>query len=189
MSAGVRPSDRAGAPTVPPGFAFRELAATDLEALIAIERRLFQTPWDEAAFRAFLGGGLAFSQVAVARPGHAGNDASGHRGAVEGVVAGYALGWCVGREAELANLAVDTLWQRRSLGSALLAWTLATCARRGAADLFLEVRASNLAAQRLYRAHGFELHARRRGYYANPREDALVMRARLTRSRPAGNPD
>lgn len=153
-----------GAPE--PSLRFRRLRESDLPEVLAIERRVFNTPWGAGAFRVFLTAGFAFSRVAL----------SGGR------VVGYALGWCAGREAELMNLAVHPEWQGRSLGSTLLRWTLATCARRGAAEIYLEVRPSNERAQRLYRRHRFELCARRRDYYRNPREDALVLRRALSRA-------
>ena len=148
---------RARPPTLRP---FQE---RDLPAVLAIERQVFSNPWSEEAFRPFLEDGSAFSQVAL----------------VGRELAGYTLGWCVAPEAELSNLAVDPRWQRRSVGCVLLRWTLETCARRGASEVFLEVRASNGPAQRLYRRHGFEELGRRRNYYGNPREDALVYRARI----------
>jgi ribosomal-protein-alanine N-acetyltransferase len=136
---------------------------------VALERRAFSTPWDASAFRVFLRPGATFSRAAIAG----------------GRVVGYALGWCAPPQAELMNLAVDEAWRGRSIGSVLLAWALETCGRRGARELFLEVRVSNEVAQRLYRRHGFELRGRRRDYYANPREDALVYRALLEAGHPA----
>ncbi len=56
---------------------------------------------------------------------------------------------------------------------------LARVRRRGARECFLEVRESNLAAQSLYAQCGFEPVGKRRRYYSNPPEDALVMRARV----------
>lgn len=153
--------------------AFRELRAGDLEAVGALERRIFPNPWEPEAFEEFLSADSAFSRVALA----------------DGVVVGYALGWCAGGEAELMNLAVAPGWRRRSLGGELLAWAMRRCARRGARRIFLEVRASNDAARRLYERHGFRLAGRRRGYYANPREDALVLVADLRPAPPrAGAP-
>jgi ribosomal-protein-alanine N-acetyltransferase len=147
----------------PPPISYRGLLPRDIESLTALERGTFSTPWDPSAFRAFLRPGPAFARVALA-----GDE-----------VVGYALGWCAPPEAELMNLAVDAGRRGRGIGSALLAWVLETCGRRGARELFLEVRLSNEAAQRLYRRHGFQVCGRRRNYYANPREDALVLRAAL----------
>ncbi|MFN2432202.1 MAG: ribosomal protein S18-alanine N-acetyltransferase [Gemmatimonadota bacterium] len=166
----AEPSETAAAAAAEPsalhGIEFRELRAGDVPQLVAIERGVFATPWDSQAFDAFLGRGPWFSRVALA-----GRE-----------VVGYALGWCAAGEAELMNLAVAPSHRRRALGADLLRWTLGTCAARGARSVSLEVRASNAAAQRLYRRHGFEAVGRRRGYYQNPREDALLFRARLPRN-------
>jgi ribosomal-protein-alanine N-acetyltransferase len=147
--------------------AFRELRRTDLDALAGLERRIFPNPWAPGAFEAFLGDASAFSRVALAG----------------GRVVGYALGWCAAGEAELMNLAVAPGWRRRSLGRDLLAWAMGHCARRGARRMFLEVRASNETAKRLYERCGFQPAGRRRAYYANPREDALVLVAELAGAR------
>jgi ribosomal-protein-alanine N-acetyltransferase len=160
----LHPEQQGGrAPDLPRETILRELRHEDLEPALEIERRVFSNPWGAAAFRSFLRPGPSFSRVAV----------------VEDRLAGYALGWCAGGQAELMNLAVDPRWRRVSIGSSLLRWTLETCASRGASEIFLEVRVSNAAAQRLYRRHGFEPCGRRRHYYTNPREDAVVLRAPL----------
>lgn len=102
---------------------------------------------------------------------------------VGGEVVGYVVGWCAAGEAELMNLAVAPGWRRRSLGAELLDWAMRRCGRLGARRMFLEVRASNEKARRLYERHGFRQAGRRRGYYANPREDALVLAADLAPAR------
>lgn len=91
------------------------------------------------------------------------------------VVAGYAAFHRIGDEAELHNLAVDPAQRRRGLGRALLAAGVRTMRELGVRHLFLEVRATNLAAIELYRSLGFRLLYTRRNYYQNPEEDALVM--------------
>ncbi|HET6762210.1 MAG TPA: GNAT family N-acetyltransferase, partial [Longimicrobiaceae bacterium] len=60
--------------------------------------------------------------------------------------------------------------------SALLDRAVDAVARRGARELFLEVRETNLEAQHIYRRKGFAVIGRRRAYYSAPLEDALVMR-------------
>lgn len=152
-----------------PDVALRAFMAGDLGAVTTLERRVFSTPWETDAFRAFLRPGPAFARVAVAN----------------GEIVGYALGWCAPPEAELMNLAVDPRCRGRAIGSRLVRWVLVACAGRGAREIFLEVRVSNEAAQRLYLRHGFEVCGRRRDYYADPREDALVYRARVAAGPPA----
>jgi ribosomal-protein-alanine N-acetyltransferase len=146
----------------------REFRESDLQEIVEIERELFANPWPAAAFRRFLRDRAAVSRIAE----------------IDGAVAGYAFGWCVGEEAELGNLAVAAAWQRRSVASALLEWFLAACARRGVREVFLDVRASNETAKRLYHRHGFHQFGRRRNYYSRPREDALIYRAVIASGAP-----
>lgn len=85
-------------------------------------------------------------------------------------------------ELHVNNIGVREWARRRGIASALLAKALAWAASAGARAAFLEVRAGNRAAQMLYRRHGFEAVGRRRNYYREPVEDALVMRAPLNPS-------
>jgi len=81
--------------------------------------------------------------------------------------------------AQVLTIGVDPAHQRRGLGSRLLADLVRTCRDRGAAEILLEVRASDDVAQRLYLRHGFRPIGRRRNYYQHIREDAVVMRLGL----------
>ena len=74
-------------------------------------------------------------------------------------------------EREILNLAVSPSFRRLGIGSALLTEEL-----RAQADVVLEVRASNLGAQALYRRFGFTEVGRRRDYYHSPAETAIVMK-------------
>ena len=74
-------------------------------------------------------------------------------------------------EFELLNMAVAAVQRRRGLGRALLVDVL----RRFEGVWFLEVRASNAAAEGLYASVGFKRTGRRRGYYSTPLEDAIEM--------------
>ena len=80
-------------------------------------------------------------------------------------------------EAHLLNLSVAAPHQRRGYGSALLDEATRLARSLGAANVFLEVRPSNRAAQELYYRYGFCKVAVRRGYYPahSGREDALVL--------------
>ncbi|OGQ95957.1 MAG: ribosomal-protein-alanine N-acetyltransferase [Deltaproteobacteria bacterium RIFOXYD12_FULL_57_12] len=96
-------------------------------------------------------------------------------------VMAFACGRLCGSEAEILKLAVALPWRRRGMGSGLLLHVLAHCRQEGVADCFLEVRASNVAARVLYEKYGFTEAGLRRSYYVSPREDAVLMRMRLTR--------
>lgn len=82
-------------------------------------------------------------------------------------------------ELHVNNIGVRDEARRRGLGGALLQAALGAGRKLGAESALLEVRAGNLAAQALYRSQGFETVGRRRNYYREPPEDALVMRARV----------
>lgn len=82
-------------------------------------------------------------------------------------------------ELHINNIGVREAWRRCGLGSALLRAALSRAMQIHAQTAVLEVRATNLAAQALYRRHGFRIEGRRRHYYREPPEDALVMRAVL----------
>jgi ribosomal-protein-alanine N-acetyltransferase len=98
---------------------------------------------------------------------------SGGNAAASGAL-GFLVAQCAGADWELENLAVSPEFRRRGAAFALLSALLAEARRRGAERILLEVRASNHAAIRLYERAGFRLLSRRRGYYAQPAEDALI---------------
>lgn len=78
-------------------------------------------------------------------------------------------------EAELESIAVAPEWHRRGVGRALMQGVLGWAETVGAAEMRLEVRAGNLAAQKLYEESGFHASGMRPRYYANPVEDAVCM--------------
>lgn len=96
-----------------------------------------------------------------------------------GQVAGFLAGRRLtpdGAEWEIENVAVSRPAQRRGLGSRLLGEFLALAREQGGRDIFLEVRASNVAARRLYEKWAFAEAGVRKSYYQGPTEDALVLR-------------
>jgi ribosomal-protein-alanine N-acetyltransferase len=88
----------------------------------------------------------------------------------------------VADELHVNNIAVRPAYRRQGIGSALLMKVLDVGARKGARFAILEVRDSNKSAQALYASQGFEVVGRRKDYYVNPLEDALIMRATLQRN-------
>jgi ribosomal-protein-alanine N-acetyltransferase len=101
---------------------------------------------------------------------------AGGRGAPPGSgVVGYCAFRVVADEMELLGLAVSPSARGRGHGRWLLGRALALARGRGARTAFLEVRPSNAAARGLYAAHGFAERGRRRGYYRDPPEDALLL--------------
>ena len=83
------------------------------------------------------------------------------------------------QELHINNIGVHEAARRRGVGNALMQAAVAAAIGQGARAAILEVRAGNVAAQSLYRRYGFEVVGRRRQYYREPPEDALLMRALL----------
>ncbi|MBH8566927.1 ribosomal protein S18-alanine N-acetyltransferase [Nostoc sp. CENA67] len=83
--------------------------------------------------------------------------------------------WSILEEAHITILAVHPQYHRQGLGQALLYSLLKTACDRGLERATLEVRVSNLAAISLYQKFGFQTAGRRRGYYQDNGEDALIL--------------
>ena len=97
----------------------------------------------------------------------------------EGALVGYVIAHRAADEAEVLNLGVVPERRRGGIGRALVKTLLAALASGGAKAVFLEVRASNAAAQALYRSFGFLPVGRRSGYYRHPTEDAVILRTAI----------
>lgn len=93
----------------------------------------------------------------------------------EKTLAAYIVGRLVADELHINNMAVRHAYRRTGIATALLSRLLAEAKGYKAARAFLEVRAGNAAAQALYEGCGFCTVGRRRNYYSNPQEDALIM--------------
>lgn len=91
-------------------------------------------------------------------------------------VQGFVAGRVLDEEWEIENIAVAGPARRRGLGTRLVGEFLDLARGRGAQAVFLEVRESNLAARRLYEKWAFVESGRRRLYYREPEEDAIVFR-------------
>jgi len=78
-------------------------------------------------------------------------------------------------EAHITTFAVHPDWRRQGVGRRLIQALLVAATELGAARITLEVRVSNLAAQALYRTHGFQIAGRRERYYTDDGEDAYIM--------------
>ncbi|HKW49240.1 MAG TPA: ribosomal protein S18-alanine N-acetyltransferase [Gemmatimonadaceae bacterium] len=138
----------------------------DIATIADIERRSFSDPWSERSFRDVLAHSRMFFVCA-----RGGTD----RSAVERVL-GYVVAWFAGGQGEIANLAVDPDARERGIGSALLDSALDEARSHKTDEVFLEVRSSNLRARQLYESRGFAEVGRRRRYYRQPVEDAVILR-------------
>lgn len=151
-------------------------AEEDLAEIGEIERRSFPSPWSAGLFRSEMANSL--SRIWVGKRGHAAG----------APVIGYVVSWRVADEIHLHNIAVRPEFRRQGIASRLLARVIREGRPAGARLVTLEVRRSNVAAQKLYERFGFTVRGVRRGYYGDTGEDALIMSAELDRSRPADSP-
>lgn len=151
----------------------RTMTTADLDAVLALELALFG---EEAWSRQMLVGELG--QQPASRFYLVAEDA--------GKLVGYAGLLAAGGQADVLTIAVDTGRWGQGVGSELLRQLLAEARRRGCTEVFLEVRADNTRAQRLYQWWGFAEVGIRRGYYQPSGMDAIVMRRELTGPAPAG---
>jgi [ribosomal protein S18]-alanine N-acetyltransferase len=139
-----------------------ELArATDIPAVVAIERAAFSDPWSARSFRDAMEQDAVYFACARSDGGEA---------------LGYVVAWFAADEGEIANLAVAPDGWGQGVGRALLDAALDEAQRRRTAAMYLEVRETNDRARRLYRSCGFAEIGRRRRYYRRPVEDAIVLR-------------
>jgi ribosomal-protein-alanine N-acetyltransferase len=158
---GSRAGAAAESVTGPTEIVIEPALMIDIPIIAALETVAFSDPWSQSSFESVLTEPAAY--MAVARDANDG-------------IAGYVVAWFAADEGEIANLAVREPTRRRGIGAALLDGALAEGRRRGAQNLYLEVRESNEAARRLYASRGFEQIGRRKLYYRRPTEDAVVLR-------------
>jgi ribosomal-protein-alanine N-acetyltransferase len=142
----------------------RAMHPDDLKTVARIEADSYSVPWSESTFRSLI---LRTDTDLICA------EASKQ-------VVGYAICWYVVDQGELGNVAVAEPWRGQGVGTRLVTAILERAAKRGAREVFLEVRRSNFTAQRLYKRMGFREIGTRKGYYVRPVEDALVMRCVLS---------
>lgn len=139
------------------------MAASDLDAVLAIEQVSYPAPWKREHFLQEIHSPLSFPSVAV----------------VGEQVIGYLCLMSLFEEAQIMNIAVAPQQRGRGVGRRLVELAISTARAKGAETLVLEVRESNAAAIALYEAFGFVRYFVRKGYYEG-KEDALLMEKALT---------
>ena len=134
--------------------------AAHVAQIAALEEICFSDPWSERSIASELDNKLAFWLVAT-----------------EGeTVAGYIGSQTVMEETDMMNVAVHPDFRRQGIAEALVSGLVEHLKAMGSHCLTLEVRASNAPAIALYEKLGFSEIGRRKNYYRNPREDALILR-------------
>lgn len=140
-------------------FEIRKMQPHDLPRVVEIEKACFGERWTIAAF-----------QNELANPA-----SSYFVGLADGQIVGYAGYWLILEEAHITTIGTDPRRQRKGFGERMLVHLIDHAARAEAKWLTLEVRVSNEAAIKLYEKYGFTSLGRRRAYYQDNNEDALVM--------------
>ncbi len=144
-------------------FLIRKMTGRDLDEIMLIELASFTLPWSRQSYENELSNRYATYMVAD------------H----EGVVAAYGGMWVVADEAHITNVAVAPRYRRQGMGTKVLQALLNTAGQKRVSRIFLEVRASNDAAFKLYSGQGFAPTGVRKQYYSDNDEDAIVMMRQL----------
>jgi [ribosomal protein S18]-alanine N-acetyltransferase len=178
-------------------YSIRPLVKEDLIQVNAIDREAFPTQWPPPNYRQELQNKLAHyiivsddsrkvNQPLVKPPGglpglaarfiswfdRADTDPPPQP---QAYIAGFSGIWMMVDEAHITNIAVRKEYQGKGIGGLLLIATIDLASEFKASLLTLEVRVSNLGAQKLYTRYGFKQTGLRRGYYLDNREDAIIM--------------
>ena len=145
-------------------LSLERMRSGDLDEVVAIERASFTLPWSRGAFL------YEMEQNRVAHCFIVREEAR---------VVGYVCLWEIGDELHVTNIAVHPACRQRGIGRMLLSAVLDDARARRLRVVGLEVRPSNREALPLYESFGFKVVGRRRGYYYDTGEDALVMELKL----------
>lgn len=137
---------------------YYELTYDDIASVSEMERRFFSTPWSEASIAHYMEAGNTL--FVVARHGEK--------------TVGYAAVMCVLDEGNLVSIGVEDAYRNRGIATELLDILYDMAHDRGVAAIHLEVRTGNQEAIALYEKEGFVQNGRRKDFYREPTEDALL---------------
>jgi len=138
---------------------------SDVVDVATLEREVFTDPWSADSFLAEVERKPEIGYPVVIRD--------------DGRLIAYAVAWFIVDELHVGNIAVHPDFQGRGLATLLLEHLMDEGRRRDMVFATLEVRPSNAPALALYGKFGFRQIARRRNYYRDNREDALVLATAL----------
>ena len=136
-----------------------KMGENHVEKLALIEKECFSTPWSENALREELENSHARFLVAVC----------------DGEVSGYIGAHNILGEVYITNVAVSEKHRRKGMGENLINSLISLCESENAEFITLEVRESNKPAINLYKKMNFKDVGKRKNFYENPREDAILM--------------
>ena len=154
------------------GFSISRMTEHDLLEVVEIEEESGLSRWGWAAYYAELQGNNRDLMLVARAP-------KSKAPRVSHTLAGYIVARIGANELHINNVAVRERYRRQGIGLNLLDRILEEGRRRGVEVAFLELRAGNTAALSLYKKCGFSLTSRRKRYYSEPPEDALVMTVQL----------
>lgn len=137
----------------------RNMVYDDLDGIMEVENKCFSVPWTRGMFEDEFHNSAAFYFVLE----------------ISGKVCGYAGFWKILDEGHLTNVAVHPDFRRSGYGRLLMSSIISQAKLCGITALTLEVRVSNAAAIALYESFGFRASGRRKRYYPDNKEDALIM--------------
>lgn len=135
----------------------------DLQGIYAIEESSFSKPWSLESMSNDLKNPIATYIVAEEN----------------NQIIGYVGVWNVMSEGQITNVAVDKSYREKGVGAQLIKTLVDYAKQNQLFILLLEVRSSNLIAQKLYGKFGFKQVAVRKDYYSHPKEDAIIMVLKL----------
>jgi len=142
------------------GFSILPLQLEHIDGVLEVDSRSFSIPWSRSSFEAeAVRNDFARYIVAVDR----------------GKVVGYAGVWIIAGEGQITNIAVHPDSRGKGIACKMLEALIDICIRESVSDMTLEVRKSNLAAINLYKKYGFVEEGIRKQFYADNKEDALIM--------------
>lgn len=158
-------------PGGPSRFREASLRKSDIDAVMEVERRCFDSPWTPGQFRHELK--VPFSRTIILWD----KDSEPVR------LAAYVCRWLVGDEASILNLAVAEDYRGHGLGRRLVGLVIEEASQRSARLVTLEVRENNAAARGLYQTLGFRQVGMRRDYYGKG-DNAIIMTKMLAEDPP-----
>ena len=141
-------------------LSIRRMEVHDVPQVLEVERASFTTPWTTDIFYHELTDNMHAQYYVVV---------------LDDRIVGYAGMWVVIDEAQITNIAILPDFRGHKLGEKLFQHVLLTAVKLGAIRLSLEVRKSNIVAQKMYRKFGLVPGGIRKNYYTDNQEDAIVM--------------
>ena len=169
-----------------PTYIMRHMHQDDIPQVLQIDRSSFSMPWSARTYHFEINNRTTSHLVVLEALLDDGASINGLRGIVRRLrgtrestsLVGYGGCWMIAGEAHISTIAVHPDYRGQGLGEVLLVGMLQRAIHLNSEYSVLEVRASNTTAQSLYRKYEYEVVGRRRGYYRDDGEDALLMEVR-----------